>query len=320
MDLEHKWEQLKSAASDGKGLKTLRLAEQCILELFIAIDNDNRRYLILHLPEGFQPKIDNLENENILLTYSSSQHLIAIKLLDIDFSDLFDDLINSMFSAISTESSVKVASKRLVDNFIKWNQFFRKLESRTYGETSILGLWGELFTLERLIVGKINASQINNTIEAWTGPLDSVHDFTFADKSIEIKTKLISTNSINVSSEFQLELGSAYHLELCIVNVQKDANGLSIDGLYKKIKAHILNNHADLSLLIARLNAFKLDEPSLSRYQKYSYKALEANYYDCLNEEFPKIIRTELDDEIYSVKYKVNVSTLGRFILSSEKY
>jgi hypothetical protein len=320
MNLEHKWEKLKSAVSDGKGLKTLRLAEQCILELFIAIDNDNRRYLILHLPEGFRPKIDNLENENILLTYSSSQHLIAIKLLDIDFSDLFDDLINSMFSAISTESSVKVASKRLVDNFIKWNQFFRKLESRTYGETSILGLWGELFTLERLIFDKTNASQINSTIEAWTGPLDSVHDFTFEDKSIEIKTKLISTNSINVSSEFQLELGSAIHLELCVVNVQKDANGLSIDGLYKKLKAHVLKNNADLSLLITRLIAFKLDESSLNRYQKYSYKALEANYYDCLNTKFPKIIRTELDDEIYSVKYKVNVSTLGRFILSSEKY
>ena len=84
MNLNQKWAQLSRALLDGDGLKTLRMTDQCILELFLAIDKKKSRYLILHLPEDFQPKINSLENENIVLTYSSTQKLIAIKLLDID--------------------------------------------------------------------------------------------------------------------------------------------------------------------------------------------------------------------------------------------
>ena len=320
MNLNQKWAQLSRALLDGDGLKTLRMSDQCILELFLAIDKKKSRYLILHLPEDFQPKINSLENENIVLTYSSTQKLIAIKLLDIDFSDLFDDLIKSMFNAIKTESSVEVASKRLVDNFIKWNQFFRKLESKTYSENTILGLWGELFTLKKLVEKKSNASEINTILQAWTGPLDTVHDFTFSDKSIEIKTKLNTKNSINIASEFQLEIGKSENLELCIIDVNKDSDGLTIDNLYTSIKETILDNRADLSLLIARLVALKLDEKNLKRYSNYSYRALTASYYDCLNQVFPKIVRNSLDDEIFSVKYKLDVSNLSKFILKTEKY
>ncbi|MBQ4828092.1 PD-(D/E)XK motif protein [Alteromonas sp. MMG017] len=320
MNLSSKWAQLNSALLEGEGLKTLRLSVHCILELFLAIDKDRCRYLILHLPDDFQPSIDYLENENIVLTYSRAQQLIAIKLIDVDFSDLFDDLIESMFNAISKESSIEIASQRLIENFVKWNQFFRKLERKVYSEKKILGIWGELFTLKNLVEKKLKAIEVDKVLEAWTGPLDSVHDFTFSDKSIEIKSKITTQNSINIASEFQLELGAVESLELCIVNVEKDVNGLTIEDLYSKIKENILEKGADLSLFIARLIALKLDERSLKRYGNYSYKALKATYYNCLDEKFPKIVRSKLDDEVFYVKYKIDVSSLNKFILYTERY
>tara|TARA_Y100000814_G_C12191749_1_gene354944 strand:+ start:19 stop:537 length:519 start_codon:yes stop_codon:yes gene_type:complete len=172
MNLNSKWAQLNSALLEGDGLKTLRLSEHCILELFLAIDKDKCRYLILHLPDDFQPSINILENENIVLTYSCAQQLIAIKLIDIEFRDLFDDLIESLFNAISKESSIEIASRRLVENFVKWNQFFRKLERKVYSEKTILGIWGELFTLKKLIEKKSKAIEVDKVLEAWTGPLD----------------------------------------------------------------------------------------------------------------------------------------------------
>ncbi|CAI4153737.1 PD-(D/E)XK motif protein [Alteromonas macleodii] len=320
MNLSSKWAQLNSALLEGEGLKTLRLSEHCILELFLAIDKDKCRYLILHLPDNFQPSIDILENENIVLTYSRAQQLIAIKLIDIGFDDLFDDLIVSMFNAISKESSIEIASKRMIENFVKWNQFFRKLEKKVYSEKTILGIWGELFTLKKLVEKKSKATEVDKVLEAWTGPLDSVHDFTFSDKSIEVKSKLTTQNSVNIASEFQLDLGAVESLELCIVNVEKDVNGLTIEDLYSKIKKTILEKSADLSLFIARLIALKLDERNLKRYDNYSYKASKVTYYNCLNEKFPKIVRSRLDDEIFSVKYKLDVSCLNEFILYTEKY
>lgn len=320
MNLNSKWAQLNSALLEGDGLKTLRLSEHCILELFLAIDKDKCRYLILHLPDDFQPSINILENENIVLTYSCAQQLIAIKLIDIEFRDLFDDLIESLFNAISKESSIEIASRRLVENFVKWNQFFRKLEKKVYSEKTILGIWGELFTLKKLIEKKSKAIEVDKVLEAWTGPLDSVHDFTFSNKSIEVKTKLTTQNAINIASEFQLDLGAAESLELCIVNVEKDINGVTIGNLYSKIKESILEKSADLSLFIARLIALKLDERILKRYDNYSYKALKVTYYNCLDERFPKIVRGRLDEEVFSVKYKLDVSSLNEFILYTEKY
>ena len=40
MNLNSKWAQLNSALLEGDGLKTLRLSELCILELFLDIDTD----------------------------------------------------------------------------------------------------------------------------------------------------------------------------------------------------------------------------------------------------------------------------------------
>lgn len=320
MNLNSKWDQLNSALLEGEGLKTLRLSVHCILELFLAIDKDKCRYLILHLPDDFHPSIDYLENENIVLTYSRAQKLIAIKLIDIEFSDLFNDLIESLFNAISKESSIEIASSRLVENFIKWNQFFRKLERKVYSEKTILGIWGELFTLKKLVSKKSKAIEVDKVLEAWTGPLDSVHDFTFSHKSIEVKSKLSTQNSINIASEFQLELGVVEGLELCIINVEKDASGITVEDLYCEIKENILEKGADLTLFIARLFALKLDEQSLKRYGNYSYRALKANYYNCLDEKFPKIVKSRLDEEVFSVKYKIEVSSLNKFILYTERY
>jgi len=64
----------------------------------------------------------------------------------------------------------------------------------------------------------------------------------------------------------------------------------------------------------------KLDERSLKRYDNYSYKALKVTYYNCLDERFPKIVRGRLDEEVFSVKYKLDVSSLNEFILYTEKY
>mgnify|MGYP001156978551 FL=1 len=179
----------------------------------------------------------------------------------------------------------------------------------------------KIFVLsKKLIEKKSKAIEVDKVLEAWTGPLDSVHDFTFSNKSIEVKTKLTTQNAINIASEFQLDLGAAESLELCIVNVEKDINGVTIGNLYSKIKESILEKSADLSLFIARLIALKLDERSLKRYDNYSYKALKVTYYNCLDERFPKIVRGRLDEEVFSVKYKLDVSSLNEFILYTEKY
>jgi hypothetical protein len=320
MNLQKKWKQLKNSDLDSSGLNTLRLSDNCILELYVGLDENEYRYLLLHLPDTYEPNIHKLENENITLTYFSNQQLIAIKLLDNDFGDLFDDLIHSMLTSIGNESNAEFASKKFVDSFVKWNQFFRKLENRTYGEASILGFWGEMFTLYNMVKDKSNDYEINIIVDAWKGPLDSVHDFVFNDKSIEIKTKLKSNTRINVSSEFQLEADSVDQLELWVVNVEKADDGLDIEGLYKLIKAHILKYNGDVALLISRLLAFRLGESGLSKYNSYIYKPFKTDCYDCLQTDFPKIICSNIREELSSVKYKLDVSTLGKFILNTEKY
>ncbi|MBT1451511.1 PD-(D/E)XK motif protein [Glaciecola sp. XM2] len=320
MNILEKWATLERESLGENELSTIRLSEVATLELFVGIDNKSCRYLLLHLPENFEGKISQFENENITLTYLPDKQLLAIKLLDTNFIDLFDDLISSMYRSIEFEESWETASQKLVDIFIKWNQLFRRLESRTYGEASIMGFWGELFILNQLIKDKTEAHQIDQILNAWTGPLGGVHDFVFEDISLEIKTKLSSTSTIHISSEFQLETDAHLKLELAVVDVEKSVQGCSIESLYLTIKRHVVTCNADLSSLVERLIAFKLDESDLKKYGKYTFKATQTDRYDCIDEQFPKIIRSGIADQISSVKYKLNLSELSKFILSSEKY
>ena len=121
--LSLKWKNIFSVERK-EGYKALRLSSKSLSELYIALDENSNRCLLLFLPKGVNIKLKGIDREKILISFISSKGVIYVKLKDSDYTDLFDDLILSIYSKISLISNFKAASDEFIKIFYKWALFF----------------------------------------------------------------------------------------------------------------------------------------------------------------------------------------------------
>lgn len=96
-------------------------------------------------------KIRGADKDKLALSYLPKNCLIIIKLKDVDFIDLFNDLVLSIYSKINSISNPEKASKEFITTFYKWSQFFEDSFRNKLGEEQIQGLFGELFILNEYL-------------------------------------------------------------------------------------------------------------------------------------------------------------------------
>jgi hypothetical protein len=314
------WLELTKTSTEG-GLRTIRIDKNCILDLFLALDSKNSHCLVFHLPRGFIPELSELQNENIHLTYVKQSNLILIKLLDDDFLELFDDLIFSLFNSIKHLKEVGEASRIYIETYIKWNVFFTRANENKFGKEKVIGLWGELFFLKNKLKFANTQCKVNSILNSWKGPDGATHDFEFSNLSVEIKTKLESVNRVKISSEYQLQSIDDKALNLTVLSVKESQeSGSNLFDLYTGIKSKVSKYEGDISLLLTALLKEGLDESLLCKYDDLRFKCLFSESFDCLKNGFPSIVRTELNEAIFSLNYSLELSFLADFIIDKEVY
>ncbi len=106
MELSDKWKLLESQNIDS-GLSTIRFESDGPLEVFLAVDEKSSHAILIYLPSTFIPKFDVLSNDNLELIFFKQGHYFQIRLLDSDFTSLFDDLIISLIDSIKNIAKVE---------------------------------------------------------------------------------------------------------------------------------------------------------------------------------------------------------------------
>ena len=94
-----RWEDI-SNFQEKKGFKALRITYNSVPDLFIAIDKDGFRYLLLYLAPDVDVRVKATDKDKLKLEYLKDTNIISIKLNDLDFKDLFNDLIVSLYNKI----------------------------------------------------------------------------------------------------------------------------------------------------------------------------------------------------------------------------
>ncbi len=319
MELSEKWRLLESQQTES-GYQTLRFEASGSLEVFLAVDEGANHSILIYLPSLFTPKFDALNNDNIELLFVKEGHFLIIRLLDNDFSSLFDDLVVSLIDSIKGFSDPTEASKEFVRTYVKWVSFFSKTIERSLSKERLIGLWGELSYLLDLIKSVSTDSSIDPALKAWVGPYDAAHDFELPSSSIEIKTKSISSSIVKISSEFQLDNIDDKKLSLTVFSISETEHGLSLKDLFLKIKAQIQKRSGDITLLLAALEKESLNEERLSKYSNLLFTRKTKEVFDCTNDSFPKIVRSCLPLAVYSVKYNLDIRELQEFKVLQENY
>ncbi|OYU93538.1 MAG: hypothetical protein CFE21_20135 [Bacteroidetes bacterium B1(2017)] len=295
------------------------LSKESIPQLNIGFNKKSQRCLILELPFDFEKPFQQFEKENLSLKYFKRENCLCIILNDDFFKDLFDDLILSIYSKIYNVSITEEYSELFTRHFFKWSAFFENKKTDGLTKDQVKGLIGEIFYLKNLLLN--SELNVDELLISWKGPYDEGHDFVFEFTDYEIKTIERYKNNVRISSEFQLESQKGKELELVVIFVNPDnENGLSLKSLINDIKTIVLDKFGDNSIFINALAQKGLIIGNLEQYEIYRYTPIEEISYDSDRENFPKLIRSSIPEEINKLNYNIRLNLIEEFIINKKQF
>lgn len=319
IELKQKWSGL-SENPVTSGFRSLRISADCICELYFGVSKEAKRCLILSLPSTKHLEFKGIQKENLSIEYFREKNLIVLQLTDSDFNDLFDDLILSLYHGIKSISQVDEYSNHFIQAFYRWSEFFEDKKSDLLSEDAIKGIMGELLVLKLLITAP-DKPEINFLLKAWTGLYDKGNDFELENKNLEVKSKSPSGIDVKISSEFQLEVSPGKGLELFVVSLLSDFTvGIHISDLILEIKKLVEEYSGDNTILWKALSQKNITAKNVSQYDIYRFKPINWISYNCADENFPKLSRSNIPEEISGLKYTLRTNLLTSFIIEQRDF
>ncbi|QPH37868.1 PD-(D/E)XK motif protein [Pedobacter endophyticus] len=313
--LEQQWLKI-SADVPENGLNSIRISSSCIPELYLGIDRDGDRNLILSVPKDFKLSFRTIVKENLSIDFFADSHHIVLKLIHQPFSDLFNDLILSLYSKIEKMSTPGEYIQEFIKAFHRWNGFFSGRSSQTLSDEVVKGLFGEMIVLRHELEGS-ETILTNKILESWKGPYDATHDFENDLNCTEVKTMEYTKTKVRISSEFQLENVPDKTLRLCVVSLRNDdQNGKTISDLIISVRERIYQHGGDLSIFITALSRKGFFGSVQNKYDHLKFTPLRMTLYDCVGELFPKLTPKNLDEGISEVMYSILLSKLEPYKIS----
>jgi len=291
-----------------------------IPEINIGLNSKLNRCLLLELPTKHEVDFQKSIKQNLTLTFFKETGYIVLELTDHNFIDLFDDLIISIYQHIYKLSNVNEYSKIFIQMFYKWSEFFDDKKSEKLSQDIIKGIFGELYILGNLIEGE-ESYRLNDLLSGWKGPYDKGHDFELDQKNIEVKTKEITKQSVKISSEYQLEAEATKELELLVLSVESNTEkAQSLSQLLIDIKTKIINKLGDFSIILIALSQKNITTQNVYLYDNYRFEAKNEVIYNCLDEKFPRLTKSNTPQAIASIQYTLHLNYLDEFILSKRSF
>jgi hypothetical protein len=317
IELNKKWINLGPARNGG--FESSKIAADCLCDLFIGVDIEQNRCLILSIENSARITMADEIKDHIGIRYYDNSGHIVITLFHKEFEVLFNELILSLYGRLKTIRNNKTAAKQMLDGFRTWCEFFSNTSGGRLSKEEVQGLFGELFYLRNLLLNCL-PTQTNDILRSWTGPSDKGQDFIFPNRNIEVKTKDSSSNEVNISSEFQLQEELGKNLELHVLSVESySGKGQSLKEIWNDVKTEVNNKQGDLAIIIKAISK-KVIIDKLDLYDQWRFNPSSEVTYDCCNSEFPKIASNNIAKQIKKVKYTLRLTGVESYIINSKEY
>jgi hypothetical protein len=140
----------------------------------------------------------------------------------------FDDVLSDILEEIEGSDRPVSAAVRIV---ARWRKLFRSALVRGLSAQAKRGLFAELTVLAELI-----AADSAFPVDAWRGPLKEPHDFEAPAGCIEVKAVGVEGGPIVVHGLDQLARHNDRPLDLVILRVVEDPDGLTIADLVTRLR------------------------------------------------------------------------------------
>ena len=250
-----------------------------------------------------------------LREFESGHQGLVLTLEDQSNSDLFRGLCETMISSLRAVEDYATALSVSLAHIKRWKAFLAGKKSRLLSPEEIRGLYGELLFLRYLYQDKLDQ---RSAVEAWGGPEGAHQDFIFQDSAVEVKALSGKERStVRISSEDQLE-AQCDNLYLVIYRLSElpgAERALSLNGLVHAIEADLTDAEV-IEAFFQRLSAYGYVEMVDYDRPEFVVKAHRAFRVD---DEFPRLIRSRLQDGIVRLGYELKLETIQGFECNPEK-
>jgi len=246
-----------------------------------------------------------------------SKKLLVISLLDFEFSETFSVLCEDLILNVPKNPNEIELFSNLFFRLEQWKDLFEKVKSQPLTLNAQIGLFGELYMLNRLI------ESIENhllCIDLWKGPDSGIRDFEKYLWAIEVKTT--STNNqqkLFINNERQLDNTHLNDLYLFHISVEvRDEYKININSIVDEIKIKIHNNSKALSLFELKLIKAGYFSKDINFYYNYGFKIKSENIYRIFD-DFPRIKKADLRLNVGNVRYSIILPEEDKYKASYEE-
>jgi len=245
---------------------------------------------------GFDFKKFFYPKRRSILWQPTDNGLLNIHLLDNSLSEEFLDFYKYVCQKLDLTANNEEILLSLKGIFRKREKFYKSLNS--VSRQDAMGIFGELIFLKE----QLSKSEDHKAIIAgWRRPDRSTHDFDYDEIGYEVKAAGLSSKSIRIANENQLDrlnhetLFLVCYLVECFSSTTKN----SIEELFGEISQMIESPILETEIL----EKIDIDLEDLKFDITAQYKIVNE-----IGDEFPKITSQNLNENLSNVKYSVSLS------------
>ncbi|MDC0313294.1 PD-(D/E)XK motif protein [bacterium] len=316
--IQSRWDKIASPRENNKSISVVRFPPLCLPDLFLGIEEEGKRCLLLRVGSSIEIPENSHENLSLEYLYDAPFGYIAICLDNEFFADLFNDLIVSIYNQVWEKKQTPELSDEFIQIFNRWSDFFDNSKSQRLSPDALQGLMGELTYLGHLL-GDAKQSTVNEILESWVGPFHARTDFILPEKHVEVKTISNSSKQVTISSEYQLEGESGLGMELVVMYFEiEPSNGVSLREKVDELKELVHQIHGDYSLILRGLKQLGVLPTNIGDHDNTRFKYLTNSIYDAAADGFPKLVRSAISSDIKSVRYTLKLHNLSEFLITED--
>ena len=316
MNTENPWVDI-DAPSAVDLVNARRVDAELPWDFFWARDADRRVLLTMRhaAPSSAEVGLPNLRGVEVTLSPVdvTNTRTLAFRLLETTQQDIFRtlclDIVSAAAKAATEQEAVGVALMRTW----RWHHLLRGGGSALLSRQQQMGLLGELYVLERVLLPSLGAS---DAVQAWRGPVGSPKDFEVGLVHVESKAhRAGATPKITITSENQLDASGLDALFLHVLELNQatgqDQDAVTLRGVAERTFEQLyVQSPSAAELFKTRLMAAGLDPED--DYSDFQWSEGGANVY-LVNDEFPRITWGELRTGVSDVRYSISLAECARF-------
>ena len=271
------------------------------LDLYVSLTKPwTTFYLVSHYQADEIPNMKNIDITSIKRE-SDGKYVLKLVNKETKYNRQFQNLCKNIISETS-QSSEQTGPNDVVSVCKKWSSFLK--DAKNMSEETIKGLLGELVFLKNYMIPRFGEY---DAVKSWMQPDFGKQDFIINDTWFEVKAISPDSNHITISSLEQLD--SKQYGIISTITLRKTSlesnTSITLKQYFQDVCGEIEDNLAK-ELILEKISIY---DANCETVKTLAYEFEGIDLYE-VTDEFPRLIRSNVDDAIQKASYDISLSVI----------